>query len=223
MEKYAVIVAGGSGSRMGSEVPKQFLPLAGRPVLMHTLERFAESDPHTHLVLVLPEAQIPAWQALVQAHGFGLAHRVVAGGATRFQSVRNGLALVPPWAVVAVHDGVRPFVSAAGIARCFEEAARVGSAVMAVAPKDSLRRLRPGGHSEAVERASFRIVQTPQTFRAALLQEAFRTEEQAFFTDDASVFEYAGHEVHLVEGEYRNIKITTPEDLLVAEAFMSVK
>jgi len=218
MTTYAIIVAGGSGSRMGSATPKQFLPVAGLPVLMHTLRRFHAYSADLQLVLVLPEAQIPVWQALCDQYDFRDPVIVVLGGASRFQSVRNGLAAITAEeGLVAVHDGVRPFVSPEIIRLGFETAAQTGSAVTCVPLKDSARVVLPDGSSQAVDRSAYRLVQTPQTFRLSLFREAFRCEEQPFFTDCASVVEYAGHPITLIDGSYENIKITTPEDLVWAE------
>lgn len=217
MKKYAVIVAGGSGSRMKSDIPKQFLLLRERPILMHTLERFIEADDAIQIVLVLPGNQVPYWLSLTKKHSFYLPHRVVQGGATRFQSVKNGLSHIPYNAIVAIHDGVRPFCAPEIINESFEQAILHGSAIVSVPSKDSLRVIE-NEKSRAVDRSAYRIVQTPQTFNSSLLKKAFETEESPLFTDDASVFEKAGHTIRLIEGDYRNIKITTPEDILLAEA-----
>ena len=218
LPEYAIIVAGGSGSRMQHEMPKQFIEVAGKPILMHTIERFYQYNPDLRLVVVLPQQQLHTWRDLCRKHSFRLFHMAVAGGATRFGSVKNGLDTVQGEGVVAVHDGVRPFVETATIKAAFEAAAAHGSAVVAVSPKDSIRLLTPEG-SQAVPRASYKLVQTPQCFRASILRRAYEQAEQEHFTDDASVVEQLGEKVVLVEGNYRNIKITTPEDLILAEAF----
>lgn len=218
LPEYAIIVAGGSGSRMQQELPKQFTEVAGKPILMHTIERFHIYNPELRLVVVLPQLQLAIWRGLCQKHNFNLKHTAVAGGATRFGSVKNGLEAVQGEALVAVHDGVRPFVETATIKAAFEAAAIYGSAVVAVSPKDSIRELTQDG-SCAVPRASYKLVQTPQCFRASILRRAYAQPEQEGFTDDASVVEQLGESVVLVEGSYRNIKITTPEDLVLAEAF----
>ncbi|WP_205500433.1 2-C-methyl-D-erythritol 4-phosphate cytidylyltransferase [Rufibacter psychrotolerans] len=221
LKKYAIIVAGGSGSRMQAAMPKQFLPIAGEPVLLHTLRRFHAFDPDVQLVVVLPEGEISTWQNLCAAHGCLIPHRVVPGGSTRFQSVKNGLATLEAETdgVVAVHDGVRPFVDQAMLETAYGTAAEKGSAVVAVALKESIRRVR-GGSSKAVDRSAYRLVQTPQCFRLPLLRRAYAQPEIPLFTDDASVVERFGHKVQLVEGSFRNIKLTTPEDLILAEAFL---
>jgi 2-C-methyl-D-erythritol 4-phosphate cytidylyltransferase len=218
LPKYAIIVAGGTGSRMQHDVPKQFIEVAGKPILMHTIERFYSYSPEVRLILVLPEDQAETWRNLCQKHNFQLFHMMVKGGSTRFGSVKNGLDLVHGEGVVAVHDGVRPFVSIATIAEAFSTAAQFGNAVVAVSPKDSIRELTATG-SQAVPRANYKLVQTPQCFKASILRKAYEQPEQTAFTDDASVVEMLGEEIVLVEGSYRNIKITTPEDLVLAEVF----
>jgi 2-C-methyl-D-erythritol 4-phosphate cytidylyltransferase len=214
MTKFAIIVAGGSGSRMQSTVPKQFLLLHGKPILQHTLEQFRSYSPNLHLIVVLPVSDLDTWNNLCQQHGFDAPVQTVIGGATRFQSVRNGLAAIDaPEGLVAVHDGVRPYVSVDMIRRGFETAARVGSAVTCVPAKDSVRLVNPDGSNEAVDRSRVRLIQTPQTFRLDWFRQAFAGEEQSFFTDCASVLEHAGFPITIIEGDYANIKITTPEDL----------
>lgn len=221
MDKCMVVVAGGKGLRMGKDLPKQFLPVGGRPVLMHTLEAFHRCDVAMGLVLVLPEAHRDYWDALCRRYDFALPHRVVSGGATRFHSVANGLRAVPPEVrLIGVHDGVRPFVSARLIEALFAAADCHGAAVPAIPVVDSLRHVDACGGSVAVSRSEYRSVQTPQVFRSALLLRAYDTPYRETFTDDASVVEAAGHAVTLVEGEVDNIKITTPRDLAVAEILL---
>lgn len=199
---------------MKTDIPKQFLLLAGKPILQHTLERFLTVLPARQLVLVLPAREQASWQALCRQHQFFPDIQIVDGGSSRFQSVRCGLAAIPADAtLVAVHDGVRPFVSPVIIRSGFETAARLGSAVTAVPVKDSVRVIEPDGHSRAVDRSRYHLVQTPQTFRLDWFRQAFAAEEQAFFTDCASVLEHAGFPITLIEGAYENIKITTPDDL----------
>jgi len=233
MTNFAIIVAGGSGSRMKSDVAKQFLLLNGKPILQHTIEQFlAVRVPHwpqsvssqtealpIQIILVLPARDQLIWESLCDQHNF---HPVgdptpiliVNGGATRFQSVRNGLkAISATNGLVAVHDGVRPFVSPEIILTGFETAARMGSAVTCVPVKDSVRVVHADGSSQAVDRSQYRLVQTPQTFQLSAFRQAFETEEQPFFTDCASVMEYAGFPITLIDGSYENIKITTPDDL----------
>ncbi|GAB3260731.1 2-C-methyl-D-erythritol 4-phosphate cytidylyltransferase [Larkinella harenae] len=216
--RFAIIVAGGSGSRMGANQPKQFLPIGGLPILMHTVRQFQLYSPDLQIILTLPTQQIPVWQDLCRQYSFDEVVLVTPGGASRFQSVRNGLAQIQAEdGLVAVHDGVRPFVSPEIIRNSFDTADRTGSAVTCVALKDSARLVRPDGSNQAVDRTQYRLVQTPQTFRLAVFRNAFQAAEQPFFTDCASVVEYAGHSITLIEGSYENIKITTPEDLSWAE------
>ena len=218
---YTLIVAGGSGSRMKSDLPKQFMPVAGRPVLMRTLEAFRSYSQEIQIKLVLPESQFDFWAKLCGDYAFELNYQLVAGGETRFHSVKNGLENIKAeGGLVAVHDGVRPFVSSQIIENSFQKAAEAGTAVTCVALKDSARRVLPDGTNQAVSRADYRLVQTPQTFRLDWMRQAFDTEVQPHFTDCASVLEAAGYPIHLIEGAYENIKITTPEDLLWAEAFL---
>lgn len=220
MKKYAIIVAGGKGLRMGGDLPKQFIPVEGRPVLMRTLDTFHACDPSIQLILVLPPDHQPYWQELCREYGFRVPHRIADGGATRFHSVQSGLALVgEPDALVAVHDGVRPFVSHEVIGRCYAEAEAHGAVVPVVAVVETVRQLLPEG-SRTVSRDAYRLVQTPQTFRAPLLRRAYEQPFCEAFTDDASVVEALGHAVHLVEGNRENIKLTTPFDLIVARALV---
>jgi len=219
LQQYAIIVAGGTGSRMQRDLPKQFIELAGKPILMHTIDRFYTYNPDIRIVVVLPQDQLQVWRELCKKHQFRIFHMTVPGGRTRFESVKNGLGAVHGDALVAVHDGVRPFVTEAIIAAAFQKAAEKGSAVVAVPPKDSIRELTQQG-SRAVPRANYRLVQTPQCFEAGLLRRAYEQEEQEYFTDDASVVEQLGEGIALVEGSYSNIKITTPEDMLLAEVLV---
>ena len=221
--EFALIVAGGSGTRMQSSLPKQFIAIGGEPILMRTIRRFHEYNPALQLVVVLPKVEISKWQALCFMHVFDIKHQVVAGGTTRFNSVKNGLAaIIEPEGVVAIHDGVRPFVPVSTIAEAFNVAAQKGNAVVAVPLKESIRQVIDTGNA-AVDRNQFRLIQTPQCFRLSLLRAAFALPEEATFTDDASVVEKYGAQINLVAGSYENIKITTPEDLLWAEAFLKVK
>lgn len=215
-----LIVAGGRGTRMGGPQPKQFLELAGRPVLMHTLEAFDRWDASARLIVVLPEDQIETWKRLCEAHVFGRIHRVVAGGETRFHSVRNGLGAVASNGLIAVHDGVRPLVAPSVIAACFAAAADGGAAVPVVPVVESVREVDADGGSRPVDRTRLRVVQTPQVFRADVLRAAYCLPYDPRFTDDASVVEASGVAVRLVPGNRENIKLTTPMDLLLAEQLM---
>ncbi len=219
---HAIIVAGGSGTRFGSAVPKQFLLLAGKPVLMHTIERFA-GMPGVRVVVVLPAAQRQLWRQLCSEHSFAAEHTVVDGGDSRWASVKNALDSIEPQPgdLVAVHDGVRPLVSRQLVERCLQAAARQGSAIPATAVTDSVRQLDAAGGSHALDRATLRAVQTPQVFDAALLKQAYGMPFSPLYTDDASVWETAGHQVTLVEGDPANMKITRPADLAVAQLLMA--
>ena len=219
---YVIIVAGGKGLRMGSDIPKQFLPIGGRPVLMRTLERFREYSANLQIILVLPEAQQDYWQGICQKYDFQVEYQLANGGQTRFHSVQNGLALIPDDAegVVGVHDGVRPFPSVEVIRNCYETA-RTAKAVIPVIPVvETVRHLEKEG-SVTVPRGNYRLVQTPQTFDIQLLKAANRQPYNDGFTDDASVVESYGHAITLVEGNRENIKITTPYDIVVAEAILT--
>ncbi len=215
---FAIIVAGGRGMRMGHEVPKQFIPLGTRPVLMHTLKRFYKFNPRLTLILVLPEDQMEYWKSLCQKYGFNLPHQLVKGGETRFHSVQNGLALVEK-GLVAIHDGVRPFVSMETIARCFSTAKTHGAAIPVTHLIESLR-LVDGTQSKALPRESYRAVQTPQVFKTEIIKKAYNQDYKPSFTDDASVAEMAGYEIALVEGNRENIKITSPFDLVIANSLL---
>lgn len=222
MDRFAVIVAGGSGTRMGHQTPKQFLPVAGVPLLVHTVSSFLKAFPTMRIVLVLPAIHIETGKQILAAHLPGASVEIVEGGSTRFGSVSNGLQRVSDDALVFVHDAVRCLVSPTLIRSCSEHAEKYGSAVPVVPVKDSVRRIIPEG-SEVVDREQLRAVQTPQVFHAAVLKKAFQQEWKSSFTDEATVYEAAGHKVHLVEGEESNIKVTYPSDLLLAEQFFSFK
>ena len=218
---YIIIVAGGKGLRMGSDIPKQFLPIGGKPVLMRTLERFRAYDAALQIILVLPEAQQDYWRELCEQYHFEVEYQLANGGQTRFHSVQNGLALVPDDAegVVGVHDGVRPFPSIEVIRNCYATA-REKKAVIPVIPVVETVRHLEGEKSITVPRGEYRLVQTPQTFDIQLLKAANRQPYNDGFTDDASLVESYGHEITLVEGNRENIKITTPYDLKIAEVLI---
>lgn len=222
MKKFVIIVAGGSGLRMGTDLPKQFLELYGKPILMHTLQRFFDFDPQSDIILVLPEAQQQLWQALCIKYSFTLAHRVVSGGQTRFHSVQNGLKLVNEDSLVMIHDGVRPLVSEHTLNRCCQMALEKGNAIPVLPVNESLRMIK-GQENVAVDRSLYFSVQTPQTFLSGQILKSFEQPYDPSFTDDASVAERAGYTIHLVEGNTENIKITTPTDLVIAEAFLKEK
>ena len=221
---YVIIVAGGKGLRMGSDIPKQFLPIGGKPVLMRTIERFREYSEDLQIILVLPKAQQDYWLQLCKEYDFKMEYLLANGGETRFHSVQNGLALVPDDAqgVVGVHDGVRPFPSIEVIHRCYETA-RTAKAVIPVIPiVETVRELTGTGSvgSITVPRDNYRLVQTPQTFDIQLLKAANRQPYNDGFTDDASVVESYGHTITLVEGNRENIKLTTPYDMKIAEVLI---
>ncbi len=217
---YTIIVAGGKGMRMGKDLPKQFLPIDGTPILMHTLQAFYDYDPSMTLIVVLPSDQQAYWSKLCGDHHFTIPHVVVKGGETRFHSVKNGLSCIKGEGLVAVHDGVRPFVHCDTIDRCFAAAQESGAAVPVVEVVDSLRKVEDE-ESKAVSRKDYRIVQTPQVFDISLLKEAYKQPYTVDFTDDASVVEAFGRKISLTEGNRENIKITSPFDLVIAEAFLN--
>lgn len=218
---YVIIVAGGKGLRMGSDIPKQFLPIGGRPVLMRTLERFRAYDADIQIILVLPEAQQTYWRELCEQYDFKVPYQLANGGPTRFHSVQNGLALVPDDAegVVGVHDGVRPFPSIEVIRNCYQTAREKKAVIPVIPVVETVRHLEDEG-SVTVPRGDYRLVQTPQTFDIQLLKAANRQPFNDGFTDDASVVESYGHPITLVEGNRENIKITTPYDLKIAEVLI---
>lgn len=221
MKEFAVIVAGGSGQRMNSSIPKQFLSLGDRPVLFHTLWAFWRYSQNLKIILVLPGDQKEAWYELTEKYDFSIPHQLVEGGSTRTDSVQNGLSLVPDESIVAIHDGVRPLVDVQIIRQSFEIARKSGSAIASVPPKDSIRKMLDDGSSVSADRSKFRLVQTPQTFQSSLIKEAYRSMPDGTFTDDASVLEATGAPVTLIEGSYSNIKITTPEDIAIAQALLN--
>ncbi len=216
---YVIIVAGGSGKRMGSEIPKQFLLLNGKPILMHTIETFVNAIDDIGVIIVLPENQVDFWNSLCVKYNFCLPHNVVFGGEERYYSVENGLATIQGKGVVAIHDGVRPFVSKQNINNSFIKAKELKAVALAVPLKDSIREVH-GDESKALIRSNYQLIQTPQVFDIDLLKKAFELPYQASFTDDASVVEAYGNKVHLIQGDYNNIKITSPEDLVFGEAIL---
>ena len=218
---YVIIVAGGKGLRMGTDIPKQFLPIGGKPVLMRTLERFREYSADLQIILVLPKAQQDYWQELCQEYDFKVEYQMTDGGETRFHSVQHGLALIPDDAegVVGVHDGVRPFPSIDVIRNCYETARKKKAVIPVIPIVETVRHLQDET-SVTVPRGDYRLVQTPQTFDIQLLKAANRQPYNDGFTDDASVVEAFGFDVTLVEGNRENIKITTPYDLKIAEVLI---
>lgn len=219
MMQYVLIVAGGKGLRMNNELPKQFITLKGKPILMYTLEAFYTYNPDIRIILVLPSTQRDYWSRLCKELHFSLPHMIVDGGESRFHSVKNGLAMVKKPGLVAVHDGVRPFVSQTVISHCFEMAQQKRAVIPVLDSIDTIRQLVDGG-SVTVDRNIYQTVQTPQVFESELLQEAYCQEYNTSFTDDASVVEAMGVPVFLVPGNRENIKITTPFDLKIATALL---
>lgn len=219
LTEYAIIVAGGKGTRMKSDVPKQFMELAGRPVILHTIDAFYRYANNLNIILVLPERDFGTWHAITKKYAFSKPVILQRGGDTRFQSVKNGLEKITTEGLVAIHDGVRPLVSEHIIAASFQLAAIHQSAVASVRLKESLR-MTDQHKTLAVDRSKYRLVQTPQTFRVSVIKKAYEVPEDDALTDDASVAERSGFTISLFEGSYRNIKITTEEDMIMAEAFL---
>jgi 2-C-methyl-D-erythritol 4-phosphate cytidylyltransferase len=222
MKKIALLVAGGKGERMRHDVPKQFMELGGKPVLMLSIEKFRHVC--DEIVLVLPEANVNYWKKLCEIYHFNIPHHIVVGGTTRIHSVFNGLKEIPADSVVAIHDGVRPLIDEHTISNAFIVAENLGNAVTSVKLKDSIREVSDG-KSKAHVRENFVLIQTPQTFRTATIKQAYEKllageQDLSQFTDDASVAEFSGEVINLIEGNYRNIKLTTPEDMRVAEVLM---
>lgn len=223
MKKNVIIVAGGKGLRMGNDLPKQFIPIGGKPVLMRTIEAFYRFDRDINIILVLPVSHQDYWKNLCKEYNFTIEHAIANGGETRFHSVKNGLALVTE-GVVGVQDGVRPFGSEEMIKRCFDAAEEEYPAVIPVIDStDSLREVVDEDKSRIVDRSKIRLVQTPQVFDVNVLKKAYETDFKETFTDDASVVEAMGVHVHLVKGEVTNIKITTPLDLKIGELIVRDK
>ena len=222
MARSCIIVAGGNGSRMGTDLPKQFLPVRGNPVLMHTIRNFYDFDPLIQLIVVLPADEIVHWKELCHQHHFNLPHLLTAGGDTRYQSVKNGLSMADDSDLIAIHDGVRPLVSHETLKRCFKCAEIMGTAIPVLPANESVRE-GTMNTSVPVDRSRYFLVQTPQVFKASLIQESYKQPWIPEFTDDASVVEQAGIAVHLVMGNRENIKITFPEDLRIAEIFLGFR
>jgi 2-C-methyl-D-erythritol 4-phosphate cytidylyltransferase len=218
-KKVAIIVAGGSGTRMGADIPKQFMLLANKPVMMHTLEKFHQAN--CELVVVLNVDYHDQWKSLCQQYSFNIPHTLIKGGRNRFESVKNGLKSISSKSLIAIHDAVRPLIDIETINAAFECAEKNGNAVVVVPSKDSLRKVK-NEHSYAVPRSDYYIVQTPQIFEKELLDKAYKEEYRNEFTDDASVVEKLGVKIHLIEGKQSNIKITYKEDLLIAETILKM-
>lgn len=206
---------------MKSVVPKQFIELHGKPILMHTIQKFFDALPEAVIIVVLAKENQAVWKTLCEQHQFQIEHTLANGGATRYESVKNGLEQVPDAAVVGIHDAARPLVSKDTILKAFEEAELMGNASPAIPLNDSIRRVK-GKENTAVDRNHYSIIQTPQCFQSQLIKKAFLKSYQPEFTDDASVLEAYGEKIHLIEGNRENIKITTSQDLIIAEALMKL-
>ena len=217
MKKYAIIVAGGNGSRMSSETPKQFLHLQNKPILMHTIEKFSIDD--IEIILVLNVDYHEYWLKLCKEFNFNIPHSLVKGGRNRFESVKNGLKLTTPKSIIAIHDAVRPLISVDKIREAFQVAESRGNAVLSIVSKDSIRRVQ-NDNSYIIPRDEIHLIQTPQVFQSEIINKAYLEEFRNEFTDDASVVEKSGVQIILIEGEQKNIKITYPEDLLIANALL---
>lgn len=222
MKLYALIVAGGRGRRMGTDIPKQYLEIAGKPVLMHTIERFFTYDQSVEIIIVLPGDQLILWDELQRKYSFNIPHEIVKGGATRFFSVKNGLESIDSQGLVAIHDGVRPLVSIDTIKRCFETAEKLGNAIPVTSPADTLRIVTSDGNA-SVDRKLIKLIQTPQVFRNSLIKKAYQQDYLPEFTDDATVLEKMGERINFVEGNRENIKITHPEDLIIVQSLFTLR
>lgn len=218
LEKYVIIVAAGSGKRMKSNIPKQFLTIAGIPILMHTIKRFWNYDNNIKIIVVLAEDQIKQWKKLCKEYRFNIIHEIRKGGATRYDSVKNGLRGIKSDCLVAIHDGVRPLVNRSTIERCFNAAYENPAVIPVIPVNESLRLITETGRTQAVNRENYLIVQTPQVFQSDVLKKSYKQKYNPIFTDDATVVEHSGYPITTVEGNVENIKITTKIDLIIAEA-----
>ncbi|MBI9036536.1 MAG: 2-C-methyl-D-erythritol 4-phosphate cytidylyltransferase [Bacteroidales bacterium] len=223
MKEYLIIVAGGIGKRFDSKTPKQFLNIAGRPLLMHTILGFYNYSKEIEIFLVLPQEYFEFWKNLCFEYKFEINHRLVEGGSERFYSVKNALKFIPDKSFVAIHDGVRPLVDQTTINKCFSDVKKFGNAIPVSKINDSIRQISEDGKSYAIDRTKFRIIQTPQTFYSGKIKQAYLQEFDESFTDDASVLEKMGEEIHLIEGNSENIKITKKTDLRFAETLLKIK
>jgi 2-C-methyl-D-erythritol 4-phosphate cytidylyltransferase len=221
MRAFVIIVAGGNGTRMNSSVPKQFMNLEGRPVLMRSITKFHECGLQPEIIVALPDDQTNRWLTLCEEHHFTIPLKIAEGGKTRYHSVKNALQLIEGSGLVAVHDAVRPLVSTITILASFREAEMYGNAVPAIPLKDSIRKIE-SGKNRSVDRSRYCIIQTPQCFNVDILKKAYAKEYKSTFTDDASVLEALGEQIHLIDGTAENIKITNPQDLIAAEAILKM-
>ncbi len=219
MKKTALIVAGGSGLRMGSLIPKQFLLLQNKPILQHTLEKFYSTGIFDSIIIVLPKSERKNWEKLIAEYKITVPHTIVDGGSSRYESVKNGLRIVESDGLIAIHDGVRPFVTTDLIKRCMNELIQNSNAIPSVSLSDTIRKV-DGDSSKIIDRESLKAIQTPQCFHTALLKSAYELSDDGTMTDDAAVFEKAGNKIRLIDGDPSNIKITVPNDLARAEAML---
>ncbi len=219
MRTFVIILAGGKGARMESEIPKQFIPIQGKPVIMHTIEKFRSFDPKIEIIVVLPEVHIDLWKEMCNEFKFDIVHSIARGGAERFHSVKNALSLLPDDSLVMIHDGVRPLVSHKSIDRVLQKASEMGNAIPYIDINESIRKVIKG-KSQSVKRSDYKIIQTPQAFKTNLIKTAYEQEYKDSFTDDASVLEATGVNINLVLGNNKNIKITRPIDLIITERLL---
>ena len=219
--RYAVIVAGGQGLRMGADLPKQFIVVQNYPVLYYALQAFYVFNSSIHIIVVLPKEHQSYWKECLLKHAISIPHQIVDGGETRYQSVKNGLAYVPIGANVAIHDGVRPLVSNELIERCFKACEQFENAIPVISVSDSLRKIE-NKHSIAIDRSEYRMVQTPQCFKSEVIKKAYEhVPYSESLTDDAMIAEAFGQKIHLIDGEKKNIKLTTPEDIVLFQAYLN--
>jgi len=222
METYVLITAGGQGKRLASIFPKQFIPIAGMPLLMRTINVFKNYNPKFKIILVIPEEYINLWKDLCTEFEFQVEYQIVRGGNERFHSVQNGLHHIPHDSLVLIHDGVRPLVRPDTIERVIATSQEKGNAIPCVVPTQTLRKITSSGNSQHLDRKELRMVQTPQGFHSNLIKEAYNQEFNPSFTDDASVLESLGNQINIVEGNYSNIKVTHPADIKLVEALLKV-
>ncbi len=222
LEQFVIIVAGGLGVRMGTSAPKQFLCIKEKPILIHTIQKFYDYNPLITIILVLPSQHFSTWKDICIKYNFNIKHTLIEGGETRYQSVKNGLKTISSKGLIAVHDAVRPLVSVCLIEKCFAEAKKNGNAIPCIGVNETVREISEN-NSKQLNRNSIKLIQTPQVFDSEMLQTAYKSHFKNNFTDDASVVENAGFKLNLIEGEKQNIKITTNEDLKLAEYYMSYK
>jgi 2-C-methyl-D-erythritol 4-phosphate cytidylyltransferase len=219
LDKFVIIAAGGRGERMHAGTPKQFILLSDKPILMHTLSIFPLAIPSIHIILILPADQIAIWKKLCKKYSFDIPHQITEGGRDRFYSVRNGLELIGDQCLAGIHDGVRPLVSCETIINAFDEAEKYGNAIPAIPIIESVRSIG-NNVSHPVKRDTLRIIQTPQVFHSSLIKKAYKQKYRSDFTDDATVIEALGEKIHLINGNFENIKITSQNDLIIAEALL---